>query len=34
MSQLHEWFCVTMLTERALASKKHYFLEEISPGKG
>ena len=29
MSQFNEWFCVAMLTEQALASKKNDFVEEI-----
>ena len=29
MSQFQEWFCLTMLTGQALASKKNDFLEEI-----
>ena len=28
MSQFHEWFCVAMLTEQALASKKMIFLKK------
>ena len=28
MSQFHEWFCVPMLTEQALASKKMIFLKK------
>ena len=28
MSQFHEWFCVAMLTDQALASKKMIFLKK------